>query len=63
MIKKYIKARVREFNGVIKTNFWGDEIPKKGVHHTCIACITIDTVMKMDKKIIHKFIKKNASIK
>ena len=54
--EKYIKAKVREFNGVIKTNFWGDEIPKEGVHHTCTACITIDSVMKMDKKIIHKFI-------
>ena len=26
--KKYIKTKVREFNGVIKTNFLGDEIPK-----------------------------------
>ena len=26
--EKYINARVREFNGVIKTNFLGDEIPK-----------------------------------
>ena len=26
--EKYIKARVREFNSVIKTNFLGDEIPK-----------------------------------
>ena len=48
--KKYIKAEVREFNGVIKTNFSGDEIPKEGAHHTCIACITVDSVMKMDKK-------------
>ena len=30
--KKYIKPKVREFNGVIKTNFLGDEIPKKSVH-------------------------------
>ena len=27
--EKYIKAKVREFDGVIKTNFFGDEIPKK----------------------------------
>ena len=27
--EKYTKAKVREFNGVIKTNFWGNEIPKK----------------------------------
>ena len=39
-----------KFNGVIKTNFWGYEIPKEGAHHTCIACITIDSVMEMDKK-------------
>ena len=25
--EKYIKATVREFNGVIKINFLGDEIP------------------------------------
>ena len=25
--EEYIKANVREFNGVIKTNFLGDEIP------------------------------------
>ena len=27
--EKYIKAKVREFDGVIKTNFFGDEIPRK----------------------------------
>ena len=27
--EKYIKAKVREFNGVIKTNFLDDEVPKK----------------------------------
>ena len=48
--EQYIKSKVRKFNGIIKTNFWGDEVPKEGVHHTCIACITIDSVMRMKKK-------------
>ena len=48
--KKYIKAKVREFNGVIKTNFLGNEIPKESMHYTCITCITIDSVMRMEKK-------------
>ena len=48
--KKYIKAKVREFNCVIKTNFLGDEILKESVHYTCIACITIDSVMRMEKQ-------------
>ena len=49
--EKYIKAKVREFNSVIKTNFLGDETPKENVHYTCIACITIDSVMRMEKKL------------
>ena len=48
--EKYIKAKVREFNGAIKTNFLGDKIPKESMHYTCIACITIDSVMRMEKK-------------
>ena len=48
--EKYIKAKVREFNGVIKTNFLGDKISKESMHYTCIACITIDSVMRMEKK-------------
>ena len=30
--EKYIKAKVKEFNGVIKTNFLGDEVPKENIH-------------------------------
>ena len=44
--EKDIKAKVREFNCVIKTNFLGAEIPKESIHYTCIACITIDSVME-----------------
>ena len=48
--EKYIKAKVREFNSVIKTNFLGDEIPKENVHYACIACIAIDSVVRMEKR-------------
>ena len=48
--EKYIKAKVREFNGVIKTNFLDGKVPKENMHYTCIACITIDSVMRMEKK-------------
>ena len=46
----YIKAKVREFNGVIKTNFLGNAIPKESMHYTCIVCITNNSVMRMEKK-------------
>ena len=42
--KKYLKAKVREFDGVIKTNFLGNDIPKENMYYACIACITIDSV-------------------
>ena len=48
--KKYLKAEVREFDGMIKTNFLSDEMPKENMHYTCIACITIDSAMRMEKK-------------
>ena len=50
--EKYRKAKVREFNGVIKTNFLGDEIPKENVYYACIACKTIDSIMRIEKRII-----------
>ena len=48
--KKYIKTKVREFDGVIKTNFLGNKVPKENMRYTWIACITIDSVMRMGKK-------------
>ena len=38
---KYIKAKVKEFNGVVNTVFLDDIVPKDGLHHTCIACIIL----------------------
>ena len=54
--EKYIKAKIKKFNGVVNTNFWGDKLPKEGMHYTCMACISIDPAMKMEKRTIHKFI-------
>ena len=31
-------------------HFLSDKIPKENVHYTCITCITIDSVMRMEKK-------------
>ena len=47
---KYLKTKVREFDGNIKTNFLGNNVPKENTYYTCIACITVDSVMKMNKK-------------
>ena len=48
--EKYLKTKVREYDCVIKINFLNNGIPKENMHYTCIAYITIDSVMKVDKK-------------
>ena len=41
---KYLKAKVREW--FTKRN----GLPKENTYYTCIACITIDSVLRMNKK-------------
>ena len=43
-------AKVKELDGVIKTSFLGNDLPKENMHYTCIAYITIDSAMRIDKK-------------
>ena len=47
---KYIKTKVKTFSSVINTLFSGDEIPKERVQYTCISCISIDSVLRVNKK-------------
>ena len=47
---KYSKAKVREFEGEIETNLLGNNLPKESTYYTCFACITIDSIIKMNKK-------------
>ena len=47
---KYLKTKVREFNSEIKTNCLNNGIPKENTNYSCIACITIDSVINFNKK-------------
>ena len=60
--EKYMKAKVRKFNDMIKTNFLGDKIRKESIDYICIACITIDFVMRMEKKELSKSLFKRMQI-
>ena len=46
----YIKTKAKTFSEVIKTFFGGDKIPEKKIEYACIACISIDSVLKVDEK-------------
>ena len=53
----YIKTKVKAFSDMIKTLLDGNKIPKERVEYACITCIiSVDSVLKVDKNIIHKFI-------
>ena len=47
---KYLKAKVRKFGGNIKTNYVGNNLPKENTYYACIAYITNDSIIKMNKK-------------
>ena len=47
---RYLKAKVREFDGAIKKTFAVMICQKKYMHYTCIACITINSVININKK-------------
>ena len=45
----YIKTKVKAFSHIVKTLFSGDEIPKERVEYSCLSCISIDSVLQVDK--------------
>ena len=36
---RYLKAKVREFDGIRKTNFLGNDVPKENMHYAEISII------------------------
>ena len=52
----YVKSKVKTLSEMIKTFFNGNEIPKKRIEYVCIACISVDSILKINKKITHRFI-------
>ena len=53
---KIYKDKVKKYNGLVNTDFLNNGMLREGVHYSCIACISIDSVMKMEKKNIYKFV-------
>ena len=48
--EKHIKTKWENLMVWLKTNFLSDEVPKENKHYTCIGCITIVSVMRMEEK-------------
>ena len=38
---------------------FGDKIPKECIHYICIACLTIDSVMKIEKNYLQVYLEES----
>ena len=46
---KISKTTIKSYKGRIKTDFHGNEMPKKCYHWICLSLTLIDSVLKTDK--------------
>ena len=49
---KYIIAKLKIFKNINMATFTNNTIPEENTNYTCISAIDIDSVLKIDKKII-----------
>ena len=47
--RKYLKAKIKSYNGKINTNFHNNKIPKVGSNFICLSVILIDSVFRTGK--------------
>ena len=47
--EKYLKAKIKSYNGKINTNFHDNKIPKEGSQFICLSVILIDSVFRTGK--------------
>ena len=60
--KKYLKAKIKYFNGKINTNFYNNKIRKKGSQCICLLVILTSSVFKQVKITILQCFQKNINI-
>ena len=47
--EKYLKAKIKSYNGKINTNFHNNKIPKEGSQFICLSVILIDSDFRTGK--------------
>ena len=48
-IEKYLKSKIKSYNGKINTNFHNKKIPREGSQFICLSVILIDSVFRTIK--------------
>ena len=47
--EEYLKNKIKSYNGVMNTNFYENEIRKKGVSCVCLLTTLLHSIFKIDK--------------
>ena len=48
-IKKYLRNKIKSYNGKINTNFHNNKLPKEGSQYICLSVILLDSIFKTGK--------------
>ena len=49
---KYIKIKVKSYGDTINRNFQAKKITKENTKYTCLSVISLDSVIKVGKKVL-----------
>ena len=60
--EKYLKAKMKSYNGKINTNFYNNKIPEESSQCTCLSVILIDSFLEQVIIIILKCFQKNVNM-
>ena len=48
--EKYIKTKIKIYDGNLNTNFLGKKVPKENASYKCLTLVILDSVVKVKKK-------------
>ena len=49
-VDKYLKIKIKIYEDRVNTNFQGKEVPKENASYDCLLLITLDSVVRVNKK-------------
>ena len=49
-VDKYLKTKIKMYKDDVNTNFQGKEVPKENASYDCLLLITLDSVVRVNKK-------------
>ena len=60
---KYMKTKIKSYEDKVNSNFQGNKIPKKNASYKCLSLIMLDSIIRVNKKIILEHFWKSVNIK